>query len=44
MYVHCWYIKDDFEAFCQQIFKKISDGILEKIDKKPLSCLANFVY
>ena len=43
--VHCWYIKDDFAGFCQQIFKKkVSEGIWEKIDKKILSCLADFSY
>ena len=37
--VHCWYIKDAFAGFCQQIFeeKNVSEGILEKIDKKKLS-------
>ena len=34
--VHCWYIKDASAGFCQQIFKKSSDSILGKIDKKDL--------
>ena len=34
--VHCWYIKDAFAGFYQQIFgkKNVSEGILEKFDKK----------
>ena len=41
--VLCWYIKDVFTGFCQQIFeKKISEGILEKIDKNFFSHLADF--
>ena len=36
--VLCWYIKDAFAEFCQQIFEQnISEGILGKIDKKLLS-------
>ena len=32
--VHCWYIKDAFAEFCQQIFEQnIIEGILGKIDK-----------
>ena len=33
--VLCWYIKDAFTEFCQQIKKKknVSEGILENIDK-----------
>ena len=43
--VHCWYIKDAFAGFCQQIFlKKISEGILGKIYQKLLSRLADFGY
>ena len=44
MYVHCWYINNAIAGFCQQIFKKISEGILGKIDMKPLSRLPDFVY
>ena len=42
--VLCWYIKDAFTEFCQQIFEKknVSEGIVEKIDKKNLSHLADF--
>ena len=30
--VHCWYIKDAFAEFCQQIFEQNTlDGILGKI-------------
>ena len=36
--VHCWYIKDVFAEFLQQIFKQnIIEGILRKTDKKLLS-------
>ena len=36
--VHCWYIKDVFAEFCQQIFEQnISEGILGKIYKTLLS-------
>ena len=42
--IHCWYIKDVSAGFCQQIFKKKSEGILGKIDKKLLSRLADFGY
>ena len=43
--VYCWYIKDAFAGFCQQIFfLKKSEVILEKVDKKLLSHLANFGY
>ena len=39
--VLCLYIKDAFTEFCRLIFKKnVSEGILEKIDKKSLSHLA----
>ena len=32
--VHCWYIKEAFAGFCQQIyFKENSEGILGKIDE-----------
>ena len=33
--VLCWYIKDAFTEFCEQIFEKknVSEGILENIDK-----------
>ena len=40
--VHCWYIKDAFEGFCQQIFKKKSEGILGKIGQKTLLALSRF--
>ena len=30
--VHFWYIKYAFAGFCQQIFKKNSEGILRRID------------
>ena len=42
--VLCWYIKFAFTEFCQQIFEKknVSESILEKIDKKILSHLADF--
>ena len=41
--VYCWYIKDTFVGFCQQIFgKKNSDGILVKISKKFWSLLVDF--
>ena len=40
--VHCWYLEDTFAEFCQQIFKKKSEGILGKIDKKTLLCLEDF--
>ena len=34
--VYCWYIKDAFAGFCQQMFDKkyTSEDILEKIYKK----------
>ena len=36
--VHCWYIKDTFSEFYQQIFgQNISEGILGKIRKTLLS-------
>ena len=36
--VHCWYIKEAFAEFCQQMFEQnISVDILGKIDKKLLS-------
>ena len=33
--VHCWYLKEAFAGFCQQILEKIffSESILGKIDK-----------
>ena len=38
--VHCWYIKVALAEFCQQIFEQnISEGLLEKIDKKLLTKL-----
>ena len=40
--VHCWYVKDVFEGFCQQIFKKKSEGILGKIGQKLYFRLADF--
>ena len=40
--VHCWYLEDAFAEFCQQIFKKKSERILGKIDKKILLCLEDF--
>ena len=36
--VYCWYIKDAFAEFCQQIFKQnISEGNSRKIEKTFLS-------
>ena len=43
--VHYWYIKHAFAEFWQQTFEKkefFSEGILRKIDKKLLPCLAYF--
>ena len=31
--VYCWYMKDVFAGFCQQIFKKNSEDFLGKVDK-----------
>ena len=43
--VHCWYIKDVLQDFVNNyIFKKKSGGILGKIDKKLMLCLADFGY
>ena len=36
--VQCWYIKDAFAEFCQQIFQQnISEGVLGKIHETLLS-------
>ena len=41
--VHCWYMKNVFTGFCEQIlWKNVSECILEKIDKKKSSHAADF--
>ena len=40
--VYCWYMKDVFAGFCQQILKKNSEGILGKIDQKAFVTLNRF--
>ena len=43
--VHCWYIKDTFAEFYQQIFEQnISEDISGKIDKKILSSQCGLGY
>ena len=43
--VHCWYIKDAFAGFCQQIFSKKCQKAFEgKLTKKLLSPSAYFSY